>query len=979
MQDMEKEATEAMNHQMPPSFNGADVHFGDPSADGSDGPMLKESESASASTSMEMTDDLAAKMLQQLRLSILMVAKVAPEVAEAIGEDRLMALTQKKPSFKGLEKVMRAIDKLDGKLKSEAKKDLKYISATRKECYSNKRRFWKQLKTAVYNIRRRDTAIKASKVSIRRARYRLRRSERLEAKLDGSKVRVVRERNELEDGYFARKFQRDRQRNVLRKAINLTCKFRSQRKQAYCVNLNARPNPDVPEGCWIRAPKGCKNNPKFYKLFRDEEGEEKAGAGLTELACLVRAKHYFQKCGNAKTQPISAEYRLTGVKFEYPTQSYKEYKDMHVEDMKQKDEAFEAKKLATDEKKRVEEDKQMQMKQESAEFDKKEGPEKATLALIGESDEAKTEQKVLDELKVELHMILEEDELPFNVQTQVKEALLLATQGHAMSMTGTPLVVIIANLRDNVLTEQINDDNEWAKALRLYRKRIGELDKAMASESRRQKKLNTHISRENNRISADVAALVRYFREFNSAKSNFVMERARCKKENVLYSVRFQVNSEEQLNIVRLISLLRSFNGKKVPRCPNMCTAPENGTCVWTTKFGSETVCACERGFYGKACSLKRCPGEGRNEDGEPNIYGANEDGVCSGRGSCDTDKGVCKCRQGYYHSINEACEFKVCPGGGNCSGNGMCDKLTGECRCKTAWHGRACNYLKCPNSNGLKYPGTSQSACNGHGACSATTGRCSCGFPYFGSSCQYRRCPYDCNGRGTCSRETGQCACKKPFVGRSCAYRTCPEDCGGPSQGVCDRTTGKCSCKKGASGPFCRKSSSCDETRADWFLSFDKKGWSTCPPGFLMRGLIRNKKTCDAIYCLEGAMCGRPCEGTRKADLRLNLSNCYHHNWHKTFDLRGWSKCFSGYFLAGLYRGEKDSLYSIGLGLCCSVERATWSTCTSANWFSSFKKVGTSWAKNHTFMTGLFRGRCHNLSCIEMASVCTFSRTPRK
>ena len=124
--------------------------------------------------------------------------------------------------------------------------------------------------------------------------------------------------------------------------------------------------------------------------------------------------------------------------------------------------------------------------------------------------------------------------------------------------------------------------------------------------------------------------------------------------------------------------------------------------------------------------------------------------------------------------------------------------------------------------------------------------------------------------------------------------------------------------------------------------------------------------------------VCGKPCEGNRDTDTRLALDNCYHENWYHSFQREGWSRCRSGYYLSGLYRGECDSLYCINLGLCCSIEKAVWQSCDSANWFQSFKKEGASMADPDTFITGLYRGRGHNLSDIQMVSNCSFLRTPR-
>jgi hypothetical protein len=111
-------------------------------------------------------------------------------------------------------------------------------------------------------------------------------------------------------------------------------------------------------------------------------------------------------------------------------------------------------------------------------------------------------------------------------------------------------------------------------------------------------------------------------------------------------------------------------------------------------------------------------------------------------------------------------------------------------------------------------------------------------------------------------------------------------------------------------------KSSDCYD--ANWWSSFDNKGWSQCKYGYFITGLYRND--CNELGCLEQAKCckqdGEPgyiYEGTGDA--------CTNANWYGSFDNKGWSKCPAGKAMAGIYRNDCDDLGCIEEVRCCPYE----------------------------------------------------------
>jgi hypothetical protein len=524
------------------------------------------------------------------------------------------------------------------------------------------------------------------------------------------------------------------------------------------------------------------------------------------------------------------------------------------------------------------------------------------------------------------------------------------------------------------------------------------------------------------------------------------------------HGVQTSLREEDRENLVKLRSLLRALYDKTVPAaCARvggvLCTDKIAGWCVFEERLGHLQRCSCNYGFYGVACQLKMCPGRGDV------LYKATASpGVCSNsaleqRGDsavnefgCDFTMGDCHCAPDFYHGPDRKCEYRHAPPSKYpdpaaptpnhlaldndgvidelCSGHGTVNKKTGICTCDPDWWGPppneiqiggGCEEMKCPGGGnnvaaGLKFPRTSDAACNRRGTCSPYTGLCACSSEHDGVMCELESCPSDCmNGEnGSCDTNEGKCNCNTDSQGRAyggpaCERIECPADCGGSNQGFCDTNDGHCVCKMGYSGDECQRSSRCTTSNlntaaTNWYTIWDTPGWIVCPEGQLLYGLKR--RNCQALSCIDSGSCAAGCEGTTMV---YQIRHCYHDlGWYNSFDMAGWSRCLSDYFVAGLYR-SCESLYCLQIGKCCSMKDVRWAggeiepslpdvpptgACTEAGVPSAvgnpggifpmvnFKTGGDATIGNaNGFITGFYRTKGHDLQALEKASFCEFVR----
>jgi hypothetical protein len=547
-------------------------------------------------------------------------------------------------------------------------------------------------------------------------------------------------------------------------------------------------------------------------------------------------------------------------------------------------------------------------------------------------------------------------------------ALLLAVEAGDYEKAES-LLELILGIISQVTEEQRQDKADWESTQMQLDTSERQTDAALKAEQNKQTQLEQRIKTLSASIEDGRALFFRSVKAAADMATQRQQNNLMCEAERTAYGQRKQVADEELMNINKLRSLLQVLDGTGVPTCDGDmadCTASDQGMCIY--KNADESICACEPGYYGVACEHKKCPGHGDL------LYKHDEAGACSSdaRGKCDKTTGNCLCTDQFE---GDKCQFaKGCPGGGQCNnGHGRCDKLTGKCSCYPGWYGDGCTERKCKGPSignaAQLYTNLQEEVCSGHGVCDTSEGQCRCHEGWEGGGCESKKCHDNCSGNGSCLKQSGQCSCKQGHHGPTCAFKECPGDCGGFG-GSCNRLSGQCICNPGFSGPQCDKTHTCDEretTYHEW--AFWKEGWSKCPYGWLMTGLVTGQ--CTGIHCLDKAVCARPCLGKD----RLRLSSCYQENWWDSLNTKGWNRCSEGYYMAGMYRNKCNSLYCIEMGYCCSIREAEYDHCTQTNWFDQIKNTeATVKVPASKFMTGVYRaGLTTQISDLREVASCHF------
>ena len=96
--------------------------------------------------------------------------------------------------------------------------------------------------------------------------------------------------------------------------------------------------------------------------------------------------------------------------------------------------------------------------------------------------------------------------------------------------------------------------------------------------------------------------------------------------------------------------------------------------------------------------------------------------------------------------------------------------------------------------------------------------------------------------------------------------------------------------------------------------LQWRKNVWAVCPTGYFLQGLWRNDGV-GWIYHIEEARCCKP------NTLPDKYGHCYNENIWGSFDHYGLSECKrGGYYAAGLYKSNCDTLGCIEMLKCCSM-----------------------------------------------------------
>ncbi|XP_066925842.1 uncharacterized protein [Clytia hemisphaerica] len=161
----------------------------------------------------------------------------------------------------------------------------------------------------------------------------------------------------------------------------------------------------------------------------------------------------------------------------------------------------------------------------------------------------------------------------------------------------------------------------------------------------------------------------------------------------------------------------------------------------------------------------------------------------------------------------------------------------------------------------------------------------------------------------------------------------------------------------------------------ANWWKSFDHKGWSSCPNGLYMTGLYRNnnrKGDKDQIFLLEEAECKSAASHLYSGG--ANDRDCYKLNIWDIWNRKNWAVCKNGYYMHGIYRTSGNHLHNIEEFMCCKPKSqvSQWKHCYNKNVWKSFDHKGWSKCNNGYYMSGMFRNSCNNLYCIEEFRCCS-------
>jgi len=347
------------------------------------------------------------------------------------------------------------------------------------------------------------------------------------------------------------------------------------------------------------------------------------------------------------------------------------------------------------------------------------------------------------------------------------------------------------------------------------------------------------------------------------------------------------------------------------------------------------------------------------------------EDDCCSdsnkcgeGHGDCDSDShcqaglicGKNNCKGSSFDKEDDCCYRptfnlwpKRCTGQDNgcCTESNPCDVEEGDCdkdsHCLAG--------LKCGTNN-----------CKGS---SFDTGK-------DGDDCCYRPAPTPFSSLRCTGQDDGCCTESNP----------CDEgegDCDKDSHCQAGLKCGSDNCKFGDDGDDCCYLPSIaipgDCQLANWWHSFDKEGLSTCgDENKYMTGLYRNKRSAwdktDRLLLIEEAKC---CD--RSSHFGSMGTSCYTQSFNPEFDNENeWAACKEGYFMQGLERSSGERLHNIESAKCCKptkISESYYGSCVSQDVAGSFDEKGLSQCPSGYLLTGLYRGGCDNLYCLEKFKCC--------
>ncbi|XP_035829236.1 uncharacterized protein LOC101856550 [Aplysia californica] len=104
---------------------------------------------------------------------------------------------------------------------------------------------------------------------------------------------------------------------------------------------------------------------------------------------------------------------------------------------------------------------------------------------------------------------------------------------------------------------------------------------------------------------------------------------------------------------------------------------------------------------------------------------------------------------------------------------------------------------------------------------------------------------------------------------------------------------------------------------RADWNSSFEENyTWNTCQTGYFLQGLSRTGKP-QLLENIEPGWCAKPPSHPHR------YGHCYVQDISDSFNDKGVSECRDMYFITGLFRGGCNELHCIEKMMCCRMAAA--------------------------------------------------------
>ena len=162
-------------------------------------------------------------------------------------------------------------------------------------------------------------------------------------------------------------------------------------------------------------------------------------------------------------------------------------------------------------------------------------------------------------------------------------------------------------------------------------------------------------------------------------------------------------------------------------------------------------------------------------------------------------------------------------------------------------------------------------------------------------------------------------------------------------------------------------------------WLNQETRGWSHCVDGngilqrgSFLHGLYKGDCSDNGLGCIEKAEC---CDTAWSRNNASKL-DCYEADWSTSMSQDNtMSACDNGYFLTGLKRGMCTDLHCLEKAKCCKRPGTAWGTCEERQAFPvGNDAAGWRSCADGSYMAGLRRGSSNDISGLEAIKCCTVS-----